>query len=406
NRFSSGGYQQQMNFHEHGVLERSVAGAEVLLAKLAQDGESAALIVFWLEIMEELLWFISGSTSAKLTLKVFCSTITIGTVISALACTPDVGSMWEGQNTSATCAMIRSKISQLLMMLRYGKRNCAEQIRVGCEDGLMEVNAREQAQEREWKQRIIDINSAIGVVRLSLAKNVSYNIVNEKTTFRLIKVLSNMYEKPSVANKVFLIRQLVNLKMKEGGSVTDHVNEFNSIISRLVSVDIKFEDEVQVLLLLSSLPDSWSGTVIAVSSSTGSAKLTFEEEEVQTEGMVVEENAKTRKRSQSKNRKDITCWICKEKGHFKNKYSKPLADKGKKEMNMAADSEDDALIYCVKNSTESCILDSGASCHASYSRDVMQNFKKYSGKVRLADKKCLDITRVGDVVFKNTLGTN
>ncbi|GJW18055.1 random slug protein 5-like protein isoform X1 [Tanacetum coccineum] len=49
----------------------------------------------------------SGSTSAKLA---------------------DVGSMWEGQNTSTTCAMIRSKISQLLMMLRYGKGNCAEQI--------------------------------------------------------------------------------------------------------------------------------------------------------------------------------------------------------------------------------------------------------------------------------------
>ncbi|GJZ96820.1 bifunctional dihydrofolate reductase-thymidylate synthase 1, partial [Tanacetum coccineum] len=84
--------------------------------------------VFWLGVVEELLWFISGSTSAK-----------------QLA---DVGSMWEGQNTSATCAMIWSNISQLLMMLR-----------VGCEDGLMEANAREQAREREWKQRNIDINS-------------------------------------------------------------------------------------------------------------------------------------------------------------------------------------------------------------------------------------------------------
>ncbi|GJT72718.1 hypothetical protein Tco_1032004, partial [Tanacetum coccineum] len=62
----------------------------------------------------------------------------------------DVGSMWEGQNTSATCAMIWSKISQLLMMLR-----------VGCEDGLMEANAREQAREREWQQRNIDINSVL-----------------------------------------------------------------------------------------------------------------------------------------------------------------------------------------------------------------------------------------------------
>ncbi|GJS62332.1 hypothetical protein Tco_0657116 [Tanacetum coccineum] len=98
---------------------------------------------------------------------------------------------------------------------------------------------------------------ALGAVRLSLAKNVAYNVVNEKTTYGLFKALSNMYEKPSASNKVFLIRQLVNTKMKEGASVADHVNEFNSILSRLMSVDIKFDDEVQALLLLSSLPESW-----------------------------------------------------------------------------------------------------------------------------------------------------
>nr|GEW91463.1 retrovirus-related Pol polyprotein from transposon TNT 1-94 [Tanacetum cinerariifolium] len=189
-----------------------------------------------------------------------------------------------------------------------------------------------------------------------------------------------MYEKPSVANKVFLIRQLVNLKIKEGSSVTDHVNEFNSIISRLISVDIKFEDEVQALLLLSSLPDSWSGTVTTVSSSTESAKLDGGRGK-----------SKMRKRSQSKNKKDITCWNYKERGHFRNQCTKPFADKGKKEMNMATDSEDDALICCVKNSTESWIMDSGASFHASHSREV-----------RLADNKSLDITGVGDVVLTTT----
>ncbi|GKB36402.1 hypothetical protein Tco_0881344, partial [Tanacetum coccineum] len=184
---------------------------------------------------------------------------------------------------------------------------------------------------------------ALGVVRLYLAKNVAYNIVNEKTTFGLIKALSNMYEKPSTANKVFLIRRLVNLKMKEGGSVTDHVIDFNSVISRLVSVDIKFEDEVQALLLLSSFPDSWSGTIIAVSSSTGSAKLTFEgiHDLILGEGVrrqsVGESSSSllnTKDRRRSSNRRDD--------GRGKSKTRK--RNKGKKEMNMAADSEDDALI--------------------------------------------------------------
>nr|GFB40421.1 retrovirus-related Pol polyprotein from transposon TNT 1-94 [Tanacetum cinerariifolium] len=55
---------------------------------------------------------------------------------------------------------------------------------------------------------------ALGMVRLSLVKNVAYNVVNDKTIYGLFKALSNMYEKPSVSNKVFLIRQLVNTKMK------------------------------------------------------------------------------------------------------------------------------------------------------------------------------------------------
>ena len=39
---------------------------------------------------------------------------------------------------------------------------------------------------------------------------------------------------------------------------------------------IKFDDEVQALLLLLSLPDSWSGTVTAITSSAGSDGFTFE----------------------------------------------------------------------------------------------------------------------------------
>lgn len=81
----------------------------------------------------------------------------------------------------------------------------------------------------EMKQEDLDLldRNTLGVVILSLAKNVAYNIVHLKTTHKLIKELSNMYEKPSTVNKVHLIRQLVNMNMKECGSVTNHVNEFN-----------------------------------------------------------------------------------------------------------------------------------------------------------------------------------
>ena len=123
----------------------------------------------------------------------------------------------------------------------------------------------EDMKQEEWN--LLD-RQALGVIRLTLAKNVAFNIVNEKTTAGLMKALSDMYEKPSAANKVYLMRRLFNLKMGEGISVTDHINEFNTILAQLESVQIKFEDEVKALILLSSLPDSWAATVTAVSSST------------------------------------------------------------------------------------------------------------------------------------------
>ena len=83
----------------------------------------------------------------------------------------------------------------------------------------------------------------------------------------LMKALSNMYEKPSAMNKVYLMRRLFNLQMSEGGHVADHINEFNMIISQLSSVEINFKDEIKALILMSSLPESWDTIVAALSSS-------------------------------------------------------------------------------------------------------------------------------------------
>nr|KYP66480.1 Retrovirus-related Pol polyprotein from transposon TNT 1-94 [Cajanus cajan] len=124
--------------------------------------------------------------------------------------------------------------------------------------------------QEEWN--LLD-RQALGVIRLTLAKNVAFNIVNEKTTASLMKTLSDMYEKPSAANKVHIMCRLFNLKMREGNPVINHINDFNTILAMLESVQIKFEDEVKALILLSSLPESWAVTVTAVSSSARDSKL-------------------------------------------------------------------------------------------------------------------------------------
>jgi hypothetical protein len=107
--------------------------------------------------------------------------------------------------------------------------------------------------DEEWE--ILD-RKALGTIRLSLATSVAFNISKEKTMKGLMDALAKLYEKPSVSNKVFLMKRLFNMKISEGGSVADHLNEFNTVTNQLSFVKVDFDDEVRDLLTLRSLRES------------------------------------------------------------------------------------------------------------------------------------------------------
>ena len=97
---------------------------------------------------------------------------------------------------------------------------------------------------------------ALGSIWLCLAPLVAFNIMKAKTTKELMKTLATLYEKPFASNKVFLMKHLFNMKMEEGGSITDHLNEFNTVTSQLSSMGVNFDEEIRALLILCSLPES------------------------------------------------------------------------------------------------------------------------------------------------------
>jgi hypothetical protein len=129
--------------------------------------------------------------------------------------------------------------------------------------------------DEEWE--VLD-RKALGMIQLSLATSVAFNISKEKTMKELMDALSKLYEKPSTSNKVFLMKILFNMNMSEGGSVVDHLNEFNTVTNQLSYVKVDFDDEVRDLLILCSFPESWNGLVMAVSNSVfGSNTLKFDD---------------------------------------------------------------------------------------------------------------------------------
>ncbi|KAL5837106.1 hypothetical protein ACOSQ3_014275 [Xanthoceras sorbifolium] len=280
--------------------------------------------------------------------------------------------------------------------------------------------------EEDWN--LLD-RQALGVIRLTLSRNVAFNIVKEKTTAGLITALSNMYEKPSASNKVHLMRRLFNLRMAEGASIAQHLNEHNTITTQLSSVEIEFDEEVRALILLSSLPDSWNATVTAVSSSSGNNKLKFDDvrdlvlsEEIRrresgeassSSALQTESRGRTSERSSYRSRsksrrgksrsgkKDFSCYNCGKKGHFKRDCRAPKKDTGTQESANVTEEAGDAMILSVNSPIESWILDSGASFHATPCREIMENYASGNfGKVHLADDETLKIVGKEDIRLK------
>ena len=71
------------------------------------------------------------------------------------------------------------------------------------------------------------------------------------------------------------MKKLFNLKMAENVSVAQHLNEFNTITNQLSSVEIDFDDEIRVLIVLASLPNNWEAMRMAVSNSTEKEKFKY-----------------------------------------------------------------------------------------------------------------------------------
>ena len=84
--------------------------------------------------------------------------------------------------------------------------------------------------DEEWE--LLD-RKTLGTIWLCLDSSVAFNISKEKTMGDMMNTLDKLYEKTSTSNKVFLMNPLFNMKMSEGGSVADHLNEFNTLTSQL-----------------------------------------------------------------------------------------------------------------------------------------------------------------------------
>ena len=229
-----------------------------------------------------------------------------------------------------------------------------------------------------------------------MSRSVAHNVVKEKTTEDLMKALFGMYEKPLANNKMHLMKKLFNLKMAENASVTQHLNEFNTITNQLSSVEIDFDDEISALIVLASLPNSWEAMRMIVSNSTGKEKLKYNDiqnlilaEEIrrrdasetsgsgsalnlETKGRGNDRNSNrgrsksrnsNQNRSKSRSGQQVHCWNCGKTGHFRKQCKSPKKKNEDNFANVVTEEVQDALLLAVDSPLDDLVLDTGVLFH-------------------------------------------
>jgi hypothetical protein len=195
----------------------------------------------------------------------------------------------------------------------------------------------------------------VGQIRQWIDQSVFHHVAQETVAYTLWTKLEALYERKTTQNEASTIRRLVNLKYRETRNVSKHLSDFQRLINQLTNMKMVLEDELQALLLLSSLPDNWDTLVVSLSNSAPQGVLTLdivkdsmfnEEARRKEQGMPPESEAlvteyrgrsihkkfNTRDKSRGSSgdkfkgkswaRKDVECFYCHEKGHMKKECRK------------------------------------------------------------------------------------
>jgi hypothetical protein len=219
----------------------------------------------------------------------------------------------------------------------------------------------------------------------------------------------------SLVNKLFLRKKMYSPRMRVGDSVAEHLNAFNTVVSQLVSVEIKISNEDKCISLLCSLTDSWNSLVVAIGSNTMTFKFDevvssllseemrqknmegYNTDELFARGCSQERNksksssgiSKSKGRSKSLGKFVKVCWRCVKEGNYKKQCrSKVEKKKGSEEALSTEEKtskEEGGDVYLDSSSThvdhEAWLVDSGASFHTTPHKEWFCEYERYDGGI-------------------------
>ena len=303
--------------------------------------------------------------------------------------------------------------------------------------------------ESKWK---ILNRKAVGTIRQFVDVSVLQHISNDTNAYELWMKLEAMYERKNALSKASLMRKLVKLEFHDGNSMVVHLNDFQGLINQLSAVKMSLDDELQALLLLSSLPERLDTLFVSLSNSAPDGKLTMESvkasllnEETRRKEIgssnyseahyVAQESNRGRSknrpsrgrdnsRDKSKSKGRIICHYCDKPGHIKRFCRKMKRDKSKdrkgdsseskseeKNTTALAISDDDLLFIgdkeCLNVAGDDCnwAIDSSASYHLTSHQDYFSSYTSGDfGSVRMGNDGSSRVVGKGTIYLESSTG--
>ncbi|PHU21416.1 hypothetical protein BC332_06523 [Capsicum chinense] len=215
------------------------------------------------------------------------------------------------------------------------------------------------------------------------------------------------------------------------------------VLNQLSGMGVKFDEEIQGLWLLNTLPDSWETLRVSLTNSTPSGIVTMEyvksgvlNEEMRrrsqasssssshSDVLVTEERGRNKSRdsndrdkSRSKSRskfKNVTCDYCNKKGHIMKYCYKHKRDirrqkkEGDNENRVVVVANDDLLVACGENAINlvrdesSWFVDSGATSHVTPKKELSSSYTPGNfGMLKMGNNDKVKVLGIGTVLTKN-----
>ena len=213
-------------------------------------------------------------------------------------------------------------------------------------------------------------------MRLWVEDNFLNHICEEIHARTMWNKLESLCAPKTDNNKMFLIKQMMELKYQDGAPMLDLLNTFQGILNQLSKMNIELEDEIHGLLVLGTLLDSWKIIRTSLLNSVPNGAISMDlvkssvlneemrrksqSSSLQSDVLVTEKREKSKSKglrgnSRSKSKSNwfanVECYYCHEKWHIK-KYCRKLKRDNKNHKGREKKIDDDSDVDTIIVATE------------------------------------------------------